>query len=117
MRTRPETRLEKFSIAKSCRPLCTNLERDPQVIHHPALTVNLEKLPIRNPVNQNPETSKVSIPNRIAFGIMLLPIKLDRKLSLGAVEIQPIGPDRILTSELKSRLPIPKNLPSNLLRH
>lgn len=117
MRNRPETRLEKFSIAKSCRPLHTNLERDPQVVNHPALTVYLEKLSIRNPVNQYPKTSEIAIPNRVADRIMLLTIKLDRKLSLSAVEIQPIGPDRILTSELKSRLPIPKNLPSNLLRH
>ena len=87
------------------------------MVNHLPLPVNLKKLPIRNPVNQNPETSEIAIPNRVADRIMLLTIKLDRKLSLSAVEIQPIGPDRILTSELKSRLPIPKNLPSNLLRH
>ena len=117
MRNRPETRLETFSIAKSCRPLRTNLQRDPQVVNHPALAINLEKLPIRNPVNQNPITSQISIPNRIPRRIVLLAIKLDRKLSLSAVEIQPIGPDRILTSKLEPCLPIPKNLPSNLLRH
>lgn len=104
-------------LHKRRRPLSTNLERNPQVIHHPALTVYLEKLPIRNPVNQNPITSKISVPNCIAFRIMLLPIKLDCKQCLSAVEIQPIGMNRMLSSKLEPCFPIPKNLPSNLLRH
>lgn len=117
MRNRPETRLEKFSIAKSLRPLRTNLQRDPQVVNHPPLTLYLEELPIRNPVNQNSITSKVSVPNRVAFRIMLLPIKLDRKQCLSAVEIQPVGMNRMLSSKLEPSLPITKNFPSNLLRH